>query len=170
MAQQIWRDGAEVAFLGLINTLLPLDGACQPATLTADGDLGVRESAVEKRLAALRHQYEAIGAGAVIDRDLAGAAAVGRPSFFRRWIQVAFSNDNAANNYRPASYPHEVHLFTDDTSDAIRDQWRPLLPGAVHLHRFSPQPAQLASRPDLGMRMRECIQAATLALGLAVTE
>lgn len=169
MAQRIWRDGAEVAFLGLINTLLPEDGTCQPAAATADADVSVRESAVEKRLAALRHEYEALGAGSVIDGDLSAAAAAGRPSFFRRWIQVALTNDNAANSYRPASYPHEIHLFTDDASDAIRDQWRPLLQGAVHLHRFPPQPGQLASRPDLGLRMRGCVQATTPALGRTAT-
>jgi len=153
MAQRLTQDGADVAFLGLVNTVVPEGGACHPPEAGAAGV----ESLVEHRLAALRHQYEALGGGHLIDRDVESATGA-RPSFFRRWIQVAVGNEQASDSYQPTAYNGDVHFFTDESSERHREQWAPLVLGAIHIHQLSPHPAQLAARHDLGIRLRECIE------------
>jgi len=153
MAQRLTQDGADVAFLGLVNTVVPEGGACHPPEAGAAGV----ESLVEHRLAALRHQYEALGGGHLIDRDVESATRA-RPSFFRRWIQGAVGNEQASDSYQPTAYNGDVHFFTDESSERHREQWAPLVLGAIHIHQLSPHPAQLAARHDLGIRLRECIE------------
>lgn len=153
MAQRLARDGADVAFLGLVNTVVPEGGACQPP---GAGAAGV-ESLVEHRLAALRHQYEALGGGHLIDRDVESATGA-RPSFFRRWLQVAVSNERAGDRYQPTSYDGDVHFFTDESPERHREQWAPLVLGAMHVHQLPPHTAQLAARRDLGIHFRECLE------------
>ncbi|WP_283136187.1 non-ribosomal peptide synthetase [Rhizohabitans arisaemae] len=154
MARRLHAEGADVAFLGLINTWPSDEGSCRPAT-TCTG----AESPVERRLADLRHQYEAFGAGHVIDADLNAEATGGRPSYFRRWAQVALHNERAADRWRPAGYPHDVHLFVDEEPGPGLDRWRSLVGGTVHVHRFARSPDHLAARPDLGRLIRGLVDA-----------
>lgn len=157
LAQRLTRDGATVAFLGLVNTVVPEDGSCRAEQAGAAG-----ESLVEHRLAALRHQYEALGGGYLIDRDLDSATG-DRPSFFRRWIQVALGNEQAGDSYRPTGYDGDVHFFTDEPPERHVQRWAPLVLGAIHVHRFPPSGAPLAARGDLGTRLRECLEQSTAA-------
>jgi len=160
MAQRLLVEGGEVAFLGLVETMIPDIRACHPYDVGFNevGDGGDVERLVDHRLRALRQEYAAIGAHGVIDHDLSNRSMDGLPPFFYRWVEVSVRNDLAAQAYVPQPYAGRLTFF-EGHGTQLRRQWEPLSRGGLDGHEIGGM-GPVVQRREMALRLKRCLDSA----------
>jgi amino acid adenylation domain-containing protein len=175
MARQLRRAGAEVPFLGILDTPAPLDVEEYAASLDDAYYLAV--IAAESQAPLRRNELQALGEEAQVERVVRAIqeAGAGFPGLDADWVRFRFalfkSRIEMLRRYEPGVFAGRITLFRAheaDPEEPVRSQtpslgWEALTAAGVDVHVVPGTHATMGQEPqvrELAARLAACLETA----------